>query len=57
MREEGDGRGRNDSRRRYMDERGRSDYIRFGMRVGTVGFRKKILLSHIYVFFQKNKIK
>ena len=41
MREEGDGRDCIDDRRRCRDEGGRRGCVRFGIRVGTVGFRKK----------------
>ena len=60
MREEGnrrgrnDGRGRSDGRQRCRDEGGRSGCVRFGMRVGTVGFKKNL---NIYVLFQKNNNK
>ena len=51
MREEGDGRGRNDNHWRCRDEGGRSGCVKFGIRVGTIGFRKKNL--NVYVIFQK----
>ena len=41
MREEGDGRGYSDNSRRGKDKGRISGYVRFGIRVGTVGFRKK----------------
>ena len=40
-RDRNDGRGLSDNRRRCKDEGGRSTCVRFGIRVGTVGFRKK----------------
>ena len=40
IREEGNGRGRNDDHRGCRDEGGRSGCVKFGIRVGTIGFRK-----------------
>ena len=50
-RDRNDGRGCSDNHRRCKDEGGRSTCVRFGIRVGTLGFRKKNLT--IYVLFQK----